>query len=242
MARATVEEVGAEDTRPAEATQAAPAAAAHTPDAVHARMLRFTLDGASFDGRLHAASDTADKSDDAAVLWVFGSGGGLGGPAGGVYARLGAALATRGVTSLELDYRRPGDLARSVEDVLAGVEYLEGRGKRRFVLVGHSFGGAVVINAGAQAAAVTAVCAMSSQTNGALEAVARLSPKPVLFLHGEQDEILPARCSIDLFKQAGDPKELILYPDCRHGLDQCGTSLDRDLAAWIGAVLDLPGA
>ena len=234
MPRATVEDVGAETTTPSEATQAAPATASTAP--VSARMLRFSLEGQSFSARLHSAPD-----GDGAVLWVFGSGGGLGGPAGGIYTRLGAALLTRGVTSLELDYRRPGDLGSCLEDVLAGVEHLESLGRRRVVLIGHSFGRAVVINAGIEAPTVIAVCAMSSQTAGT-ERVGELSPKPVLFMHGEQDEILPHTCSLDLFKRAGDPKELILYPSCQHGLDQCSTALDRDLAAWIGAVLDLPGA
>mgnify|MGYP002778164928 FL=1 len=197
-------------------------------------MLRFSKDGDTFQGRL-----IAPAAGDAAVLWVFGSGGGLGGPSGGLYARLGAALALRGVASLELDYRRPGDLDACVEDVLCGIEHLERLGRRRIVLVGHSFGGAVVIRAAQRSGAVTAVCAMSSQTRGT-EGVETLSPRPVLFLHGEADEVLPVSGSLELFRQAGEPKQLLLYPDCAHGLDQCGTALDRDVAAWIGAVLDLP--
>jgi hypothetical protein len=231
MADTRVETVGAEAVEPSPAVQAAPAAPSVHP--VEAQSLRFEIEGSAFQGRLLPA-----QSGDAAVLWVFGSGGGLGGPAGGIYARLGAAMATRGVASLELDYRRPGDLEACVEDVLCGLSHLESLGKRRVVLVGHSFGGAVVIRAGVRSPLVCAVCAMSSQTAGA-EDVARLAPKPVLFLHGEQDEVLPASCSLELFRTAGDPKQLLLYPECAHGLDQCGTALDRDLTAWIGAVLDL---
>ena len=66
--------------------------------------------------RFHAA-----ESGDVAVLWVFGSGGGLGGPAGGVYNRLGQQLRARGVSSLELAYRRPGNLVECVLDVLLGL-------------------------------------------------------------------------------------------------------------------------
>src|SRR4051812_12406590 len=63
---------------------------------------------------------------DGAILWVFGSGGGLGGPAGGVYDRLAEAFRSEGVSSLELDYRRPGRLSPCVEDVLTGIDFLLG--------------------------------------------------------------------------------------------------------------------
>lgn len=181
-------------------------------------------------GRLHPAEG------EAAILWVFGSGGGLGGPAGGLYTRLGERLQSLGATSLELDYRRPGELMACILDVLVGLSWLESLGKSRIVLVGHSFGGAVVINAGTLQDSVVAVAALSSQTAGT-EAVDRLSPKPVLFLHGEADEVLPDDCSRDLYQRASAPKELILYPGCRHGLDQCREALDRDLTRWLGAVL-----
>jgi pimeloyl-ACP methyl ester carboxylesterase len=52
-----------------------------------------------------------------------------------------------------------------VSDVLLGLAWLAAQGKRRAVLVGHSFGGAVVIAAGVAAGGmVVAVAALSSQT------------------------------------------------------------------------------
>jgi pimeloyl-ACP methyl ester carboxylesterase len=173
---------------------------------------------------------------ESAILWVFGAGGGLGGPAGGLYTRLGAQFQETGTASLELDYRRPGYLRDCIVDVLVGLAHLESLGKTRIVLVGHSFGGAVVVNAGAISEAVMAVAALSSQTAGT-DMVGRLSPKPVIFIHGQQDEILPPSCSQDLHARAGEPKELVLYPGCFHGLDQCREALDRDLARWLRGVL-----
>ena len=197
--------------------------------------VQLVTDAGALAARLHPADG------DRAILWVFGSGGGLGGPAGGLYTRLGALFSPRGVTSLELDYCRPGHLASCVSDLLVGLAYLKGLGKGRIVLVGHSFGGAVVVNAGAISDSVVAVAALSSQTSGT-EAVAALSPKPVLFVHGTRDEVLPDRCSRDLHARAGEPKELVLYPGCRHGLDQCRESLDRDLTRWLERVLGLEPA
>jgi fermentation-respiration switch protein FrsA (DUF1100 family) len=192
--------------------------------------LRLVTSQGAITSRLHPAEG------EKAILWVFGAGGGLGGPAGGVYTRLGRQVQPSGVTSLELGYRRPGYLQDCVLDVLVGLAYLETLGKSRIVLVGHSFGGAVVINAGAISAAVVAVAALSSQTAGT-GGVDRLSPKPVLFIHGEADEVLPADCSRDLYARAGEPKALILYSGCRHGLDQCREALDEDLTGWINQVL-----
>src|SRR5919107_4116464 len=88
----------------------------------------LATDSGAVECRLHAATH-----GDAAVVWVFGAGGGLGGPAGGVYARLGQALLASGVTSLEVAYRRPGDLVPCVLDTLLGVEFVATMGRARVV-------------------------------------------------------------------------------------------------------------
>lgn len=94
----------------------------------------------------------------------------------------------------------------------------------------------MVLNAGAFSESVVAVAALSSQTAGA-EDVDQLGPRPTLFIHGERDEVLPPVCSRDLYARAVAPKDLILYPDCRHGLDECREALDRDLLRWLGSAL-----
>lgn len=98
--------------------------------------LLFATDAGAITCRLHWSA-----AGDAAVLWVFGAGGGLGGPAGGVYTRLARPLREAGVTSLELDYRHPGRLDACVADVLLGIAWLLDQSKSRVVLIGHSFGG-----------------------------------------------------------------------------------------------------
>jgi alpha-beta hydrolase superfamily lysophospholipase len=182
--------------------------------------------------RFHEAGE-----GDAAVLWVFGAGGGLGGPAGGLYPRLAEQLLERDIASVELAYRRPGDLVECMLDVLVGVAWLAGQERTRIVLVGHSFGGAVVLNAAKVAAShVIGVAALSSQTAG-INGLAELAPMPLLFAHGDADDVLPDRCSRDLYELAQEPKRLIIYPGCRHGLDECREALDRDLRQWIETVV-----
>ncbi len=193
--------------------------------------VRLHTDAGTIDTQYHRA-DTGDV----AVLWVFGAGGGLGGPAGELYPRLAAQLAPDGIASLRLDYRRPADLIPCVLDVLVGGAYLNTRARPRVVLVGHSFGGAVVIAAGAASPGVIGVAALSSQTAGAGQ-VGQISPWPLLLMHGTADEILPDRCSRELYRRAGEPPRLVLYAGCRHGLDQCRDALDRDLLAWIREVV-----
>ena len=203
------------------------------------------IEGLAEDGARHIALETNGGTircrfhdaavGDAAVLWVFGAGGGLGGPAGGLYARLARQLLPDGVASLELDYRRPADLLSCEQDVLTGIAYLGTCGRSRIVLVGHSFGGAVVITAGAASEAVIGVAALSSQLRGT-EAADRISPRPLLVMHGMADEVLPDTCSHDIYRRAKEPKRLVLYPGCRHGLDQCREELDRDLLSWLREV------
>jgi fermentation-respiration switch protein FrsA (DUF1100 family) len=195
------------------------------------RQVRLATSAGTIDCRYHSAEE-----NDEAILWVFGAGGGLGGPAGGLYIRLAEVMTADRVSSLRLDYRRPGHLTDCVLDVLLGLAYLESIGRNRVVLVGHSFGGAVVINAGALTQNVIAVAALSSQSHGT-EAAEDNSPRPLLLMHGEDDEVLPARYSRDIYSRAKQPKKLLTYPGCRHGLDDCRREVDRDLTLWLHDVL-----
>ncbi len=56
-------------------------------------------------GRIRCHDHPAGAGE-AAVLWMFGAGDGLGGPVGGIYYRLGRQLVSDSIASLELDYRR----------------------------------------------------------------------------------------------------------------------------------------
>jgi fermentation-respiration switch protein FrsA (DUF1100 family) len=45
-----------------------------------------------------------------------------------------------------------------------------------------------------------------------------ISPRPILFIHGEEDEVVPADHARALYDRAGEPRELILVPAGKHRL------------------------
>ncbi len=170
-----------------------------------------------------------------AVIWIGGFDGGFDGPADGIYATLAMDLLEDGVGSLRLSYRvlgSPGNVEEAVHDVLAGVSFLTGEGAGRIGLVGHSFGGAVVISAAALSPEVSAVVTLSTQTAGTALAP-RVTPRPLLLIHGEQDRRLSPDCSRYVYRLAGEPKELIILPGARHSLRQRREELRRLLRRWL---------
>ena len=182
-----------------------------------------------------AGEDGGAGTTDRAIVWVWGARGGFAGPAGGVYRDLAEELKGE-ITSLRLDYRQPNVLHECVMDALAGVSFLTGTGHSEIALVGHSFGGAVVISAAPLSESVKAVAALSSQTYGAQRA-ALVSPRPLLLAHGGADTRLPPYCSEQIYEWAQEPKELVIYPDAEHGLAECEDELRSTLRDWLRANL-----
>ena len=181
----------------------------------------------------HAAADT-DSSR--AVVWVCGARGGFGGPASGLYAELAQEMAGGGITSLRLDYRQPNNLQECALDLLAGVNYLRALGYGPAVVVGHSFGGAVVIAAASISDHIAGVVSLSPQTYGA-QGAGLLSPTPLLVAHGKADTRLPFSCAVAIYDWAKEPKELVLYDGAEHRLDECRAELADLLREWIPARL-----
>jgi hypothetical protein len=153
---------------------------------------------------------------------VGGGDGGLDGPAEALYATLADDLAERGVATLRVDFRLhefPGDVAEGVHDLLKGARYLLDAGHERIGVLGHSFGGAVVIEAAAQDPRIASVATLATQTAGA-ERVASVAPRPLLLVHGLDDTRLDPDCSRLLYRMAGDPRRLELLEGATHSLRQ----------------------
>lgn len=152
------------------------------------------------------------------VVCIGGIGGGFDSPAADLYGRLGRALPAEGVAVIRVRLRLPGDLEACTDDVLAGVAHLRADGVERCGLVGHSFGGAVVIRAALREPAVAAVVALSTQSYGT-ESVSRLR-RPLLLVHGAEDAVLPPQASLHVYRRAGPEAELRLVEGAGHGLDE----------------------
>lgn len=172
----------------------------------------------------------------AAVVACGGAMGGLLGPADGLYHDLGTALAARGIAVVRVAYRRPNDLPACVVDVAAVAQLLAGRGVRRVVLVGHSFGGAVAVRVGAALPGLVAgVVTLATQSAGC-EVAGALLGRRLLLVHGDADELLPVATSETVRGLAGSG-ELVVLPGAGHLLTQAGAELRQLLLDWVPGVL-----
>jgi dienelactone hydrolase len=184
---------------------------------------------------------TPDASP-AAVVACGGAMGGLLGPAGGLYHRLGAALAARRVQMLRVTYRRPNDFEACCLDVAAAVQLAVGTGAERVVAMGHSFGGAVAVAVGVGLPEyIAGVVTFATQSAGC-EGAGGLAGRPLLLFHGERDEILPVQASEVVCALAGNG-ELVVLPGDGHLMAKSGPILWERLGEWLPGALavDLPG-
>lgn len=166
-----------------------------------------------------------------AAVYVGGAMGGFEGPANDLYGRLADRVRPQ-LSGLRLHYRQPGEFEECVLDVLAGVSFLRGVGATGGIaLVGHSFGGAVVIKSGELADAVAGVAALSPQLHGT-GTVERLG-KPLLLVHGMRDGVLDHAASEDIHGRALEPKRLVLYAEADHTLSQSAADVEELLASWL---------
>lgn len=176
----------------------------------------------------HGAPDAEDV-----VVACGGAMGGLLGPANGLYQRLGETLSTDEIATVRLSYRRPNDLPACVDDLLVAAATAARQGARRIVTVGHSFGGAVAVQAGvAMGPTCAGVVTLSTQSAGC-EQAERLGATPLLLLHGDQDRILPPMASEAVHALAGGRGELVILPGVDHLLAEAADEVEARLAEWI---------
>lgn len=186
---------------------------------------------------------TAPPLDGPVVVMVGGGDGGLDGPVG-LYPALAGDLGEVGIGTLRVDFRIhrfPGPVDEGVHDARAAVGWLAARGVTHIGLLGHSFGGAVVIEAAAQEPArVTSVATLATQTAGA-QRVDELAPRPLLLVHGLDDVRLTPDCSRLLYSLAAEPKELVLLEGATHSLRQRHPEVRALLVDWFAKTLGSNG-
>ena len=194
----------------------------------------WEIELASERGGVRCALHSVDGAASAVVM-VGGGDGGLVGPAEEIYPTLGEDLAGLGVATLRVDFRIhrfPGDVEEGVHDVLVGVRYLIEQGVERVGVLGHSFGGAVVIEAAVREPAIRSVVTLATQTAGA-QRVGEIAPRPLLLVHGLDDVRLSADCSRMLHRMAGEPKQLELLEGATHSLRQRREDVRELVRGWF---------
>lgn len=180
----------------------------------------------------HGRSDA-----DRVVVCVGGAMGGLLGPDGGLYQRLGERLPGEDIGVMRVSYRRPNDLPTCVHDTLCAMELAARHGARQFVPLGHSFGGAVAIQAAAHldAESVPGVVTFATQSAGC-EMAERLSDRNLLFVHGTRDAILPHQSS-EMVRMLAGTGDLWLIPGADHLLSPAGDEILERMLEHLPAVL-----
>lgn len=179
----------------------------------------------------HGAADLENV-----IVCVGGAMGGLLGPDGGLYQQLGRSLPALGIGVLRVSYRQPNDLNMCVHDTVAAMELAGRHGARRFITLGHSFGGAVAIQAAAHLDCESApgVVTFATQSAGC-EGADRLADRNLLFFHGSDDQILPPQAS-EIVRMIAGTGELVILPGANHLLEPAGAEIHARLVSHLPAV------
>ncbi|EEP76591.1 conserved hypothetical protein [Uncinocarpus reesii 1704] len=151
------------------------------------------------------------RANGAAVVLISGAGGGVSGPSG-IYPSLAEKFSLLlSIPCIRLDYREPAHSDFCSADVLASFTYLSKHcSSTKFVLVGWSFGGSPCFTVAARdPERVRGIATVASQTAGT-SGVRKLSPRPLLLLHGTGDTVLaPTWDDHGLTKNAPKAEKLI---------------------------------
>lgn len=155
-----------------------------------------------------------------------------------VYAHLAQELTEQGISSLRVFFRmpgaEPGPFEECVLDILGGISFLKGIGAGGIAVVGHSFSAAVAIKAATLSKDINAVVALASQLYGTAD-VAKISPRPLLLVHGMEDNTIEYIASQILYDKAGDPKEVVFIDGAGHGFREKPEELTEILRRWLVA-------
>jgi len=171
------------------------------------------------------------------VIACGGAMGGLLGPAGGLYQRLGEQLPAMGIGVLRLSYRKPNDIDKCTLDLAAGVQLAIGHGATKVVTMGHSFGGAIAVRVAVGLPDMVAGVVTFATQSAGCEIAGGIKPRPFLLFHGERDEILPVEASA-VVREIADCGELVVLPNDGHALAKSGPALEERLLEWLPAVFD----
>lgn len=175
------------------------------------------------------------------VVMVGGAMGGTLGPGDSLFFALGDALATKGVPSIRMSYRKPNDMDSCCVDTAAAVQLLIGSGAEHVVIMGHSFGGAVAVRVGVGLTdMVCGVVTFATQSAGC-EVAGGLHATPLLMFHGDNDSILPLEASEVVRAIAGTGDLHVMHGD-DHLLANSHDLMFETTMSWLDSVFAGVGA
>lgn len=195
-------------------------------------------DGSPIQARLWRTETSLVARHRAGIVFVTGIDGDYLEPVDGAYSRLANSLAARGVVSIFVQYRAPGDLELSTEDALAGAAHLRALGVRSMALVGWSFGGAVITSSAVRIPEVRTVVGFAPQSQFT-ESAARFTHQSILLFHSRADENVPFYASEQILDTAPSSvrKRLEDFEDGDHALSGMADRIDPVASAWLAAEL-----
>lgn len=168
-----------------------------------------------------------------AVIFVGSNIGGFDSPGNNLYPKLCESLQEQNISSLRIQYRFPEDLVEGALDVLAGITFLERFGIKDIGLIGHGFGGAVVLQAAAAATdIVRTVTTLATQVEGT-DSVSLLQDVSVLLIHGTDDSILPIYSSEYVHDIVPGRKQLLLVDGADHNFDHAAWNIHNIVETWM---------
>ena len=140
-----------------------------------------------------------------------------------------------GIPVLRLNYRYTARIQYCVADVKAAMKCLEDNfGVSRFVLVGWSFGGALVSALGGSDERVVA-CAMVASQRAETSGVQTMAPRPLLLVHGTSDQTMRYSASQELYEEYGEEGErkLKLFDGDDHEMSKHTRKVEKLLCRFI---------
>lgn len=186
-----------------------------------------TPDGATIEGSLYGSGNTA------VIFSVMGD-------CSRGWEDMAELVAQNDLTALTYSWRGCRDsgaadadeLQKFVDDLRGAIDYMRGQGATKLILAGASLGGCasakLMVESQADGLVVMASPPEIPEFRFAIEAADMNADVPKLFITAENDNIVPAVISSQLFDLAAEPKEWQTYPGAAHGTDLFDTEYGED--------------
>lgn len=191
-----------------------------------------TPDGATIEGTLHGSGGTG------VIFSVMGD-------CTRGWENMAELVALNGMTALTYQWRGcresgradASELAKFVDDLRGAIDFMRRQGVTKLILAGASLGGCasakLTVESQADGLIVMASPPEISEFRFAIEAADVNSDIPKLFITAENDNIVPAVISSQLFDLAAEPKVWQTYPGAAHGTDLFDTEYGEDVQQRI---------